>query len=96
MNWWDWFNTAAGAASLMGLVLAVILGAVSWRITRATDKLIQSTSESTHTLIKSTSEGTQALISQTTANTQAVLERMDQQANQRQREMMEAIQALKR
>jgi hypothetical protein len=85
MNWTDWFNTAAGAASLMGLVLAVILGAVSWRITRATDQLI-----------KSTSEGTQTLISQTTANTQTILERMDQQANQRQREMMEAIQALKR
>jgi tellurite resistance protein len=95
MNW-EWFNTAAGAASLMGLVLAAILGAVSWRITRATDKLIQSTSEDTRILVKSTSEGTQTLISQTTANTQTILERIDQQANQRQREMLEAIQALKR
>jgi hypothetical protein len=36
MTWWDFFNTAAGAASLMGLVLGVVLGVVSWRSTRAT------------------------------------------------------------
>jgi hypothetical protein len=35
---WDWFNTAAGAASLMGFILAVILGLVSWCISRATDR----------------------------------------------------------
>jgi tellurite resistance protein len=97
MSWWEWFfNTAAGAASVMSLILGAILGFVSWRISKATDTLIKRSSEDTHTLIKSTSEGTQALITQTTANTQQVLERMDQQANQRQREMMEAIQALKR
>jgi hypothetical protein len=38
---------------------------------------------------------TQALISQTTINTQTIIERMDQQTNHRQREMMEALQALK-
>ena len=85
MNWWEWFNTAAGAASLMGLILAAVLGIVLWRISTATDKLI-----------RSTSEGTQTLITQGNTNTQAILERMDQQANQRQREMMEAIQAPKR
>jgi hypothetical protein len=85
MSWWEWFNTAAGAASLGSLILGAILGLVSWRISTATDKLI-----------RSTSEGTQTLITQTTANTQTILERMDQQANQRQREMIEAIQALKR
>jgi hypothetical protein len=41
MSWWEWFfNTAAGAASLMSLILGGILGTVSWRISRATDKLI--------------------------------------------------------
>jgi hypothetical protein len=30
MNWYDWFNMAAGASSLMGLILAAILGVVSW------------------------------------------------------------------
>jgi hypothetical protein len=38
---------------------------------------------------------TQALISQTTTNTRTIIERMDQQANHTQREMMEALQALK-
>ena len=84
MNW-EWFNTAAGAASLGSLILGVILGLVSWQISKATDKLI-----------RSTAEGTQTLVIQTTANTQTILERIDQQSNQRQREMMEAIQALKR
>ena len=82
---WEWFNTAAGAASLGSLILGVILGLVSWQISQATDKLI-----------RSTAEGTQALVMQTTANTQTILDRIDQQSNQRQREMMEAIQALKR
>jgi hypothetical protein len=82
---WDWFNTAAGAASLMGLILAVILGVVSWRLTRATDALIERTSART-----------QELMAHGTSETKAILERMDQQANARQREMMEAIQALKR
>jgi len=97
MSCWEWFfNTTAGAASIMSLILGAILGFVSWRISLATDKLIKQSSEDTHTLIKSTSEGTQALITQTAANTQAILQRMDQESNQRQREMTEAIQALKR
>jgi sensor histidine kinase YesM len=85
MSWWEWFNTAAGAASLGSLILGAILGVVSWRLSTATDRLIKSTSEGTHTLI-----------TQTTANTQAILERMNQESNQRQREMIEALQALKR
>jgi tellurite resistance protein len=97
MSWWAWFfNTTAGAASIMSLILGAILGFVSWRISLATDKLIKQSSDDTHTLIKTTSEGTQALIAQTTASTQSILERMNQEGNQRQREMMEAIQALKR
>jgi tellurite resistance protein len=97
MSWWEWwFNTAAGAASLGSLILGAILGFISWRISTATDKLIKRSSADTQSLIKSTSEGTHTLIVQTTTNTQQMLERMDQQANQRQREMMEAIQALKR
>jgi hypothetical protein len=40
MTWWDFFNTAAGAVSLMGFIIAVVLGVVSWRSTRATNQLI--------------------------------------------------------
>jgi hypothetical protein len=82
---WDWFNTAAGAASLMGVILAGILGVVSWRISQATDKLIASTAKDTQTLI-----------TQTTTNTHTLLERMDQRADERQREVFQALQALKR
>jgi hypothetical protein len=82
---WEWFNTAAGAASLMSLILGAILGLVSWRISHATNKLIMSTSG-----------GTQTLIAKTTENTEAVLERMDQRADQRQREIGEMILAMKR
>jgi hypothetical protein len=82
---WEWFfNTSAGAASLMGLVLGAILGVVTWRLTKATDQLI-----------KSTAEGTQLLIRDVHATTAQTLERMDQRADERQREMMQAIQALK-
>jgi hypothetical protein len=85
MSWWEWFfNTAAGAASLMSLILGDILGVVSWRISRSTDKLITSTSKDT-----------QALATQTTVNTQTILERMDQRADERHREVIQAIQALK-
>ena len=40
MIWWDFFHTAAGAVSLMGFIIAVVLGVVSWRSTRATNQLI--------------------------------------------------------
>jgi hypothetical protein len=81
---WEWFNTAAGAASLMSLILGAILGVVSWRISKATN-----------TLITSTSAGTQAVLERVTTNTHAVLERMDQRADERQREMVEAMKALR-
>ena len=91
MNWWEWFNTAAGAASLMGLILGVVLGMVSWRISRATDKLILQNSRDTH-----------ALIVQGDARTQDILARMDERttrmnelAEQRHRETLQVIQALK-
>lgn len=81
---WEWFNTAAGAASLGGLILAAILGAVSWRISRATDRLI--------------SQGdahTQAILAEMDARHTALLERMDQRADDRHREVVQVIQTLR-
>jgi hypothetical protein len=68
MSWWEWFfNTAAGAASLMSLILGGILGVVSWRISRTTDKLItQSHTE------------TRMLITEGDARTQDILVHMDE------------------
>ena len=77
----EWFSVGIGVVSVLG----VWLTALAWWHGRATNKLITSSAQ-----------GTQALITQTTANTQTILERIDQQSNQRQREMMEAIQSLKR
>jgi hypothetical protein len=75
---WDFFNTAAGAASLMGLIIAVVLGVVSWRSTRATNQLI--------------AEGdahTQRLIREVHADTLASQERLEARA-QEGRDRMEA------
>jgi hypothetical protein len=88
---WDWFNTTAGAASLMGFILAVILGLVSWRISRATDRLIAQSHRET-----------QALMAQGDARTHEILARMDERttrmnelAEERHREVVEAITVLR-
>jgi tellurite resistance protein len=81
MTPFEWLSVGVGVVSVLG----VWLTGIAWWHGRATNKLITSSAE-----------GTQALSTTTTTNTQTILERMDQQANQRQREMMEAIQALKR
>ena len=95
MSWLIWFDTTAGAASLIGVILATILGVVLWQIRVATDKLIESTSENTQALIERSIVNTQVLIDRKTTQTHSVLARMEQDANQRQREVIDVIQALK-
>jgi hypothetical protein len=75
MSWGDFFDTAAGAASLMGLVLGLVLGLVSWRSTRAT-----------HQLIARGDAQTQTLLREIHSETLTVLDRMDQRADERHRE----------
>ncbi len=107
MNWWDWFNTAAGAASLLGLWVTIAATILGWWWSRTANKVLTNTSGQTQGLIDASSRQTKDLIERTTANTHTILaqmdqrwqqawERTDQQANLRQREMTEAIQALKR
>jgi hypothetical protein len=92
MSWWEWFfNTAAGAASLMSLILGGILGVVSWRISRSTDKLITHGRDSTHALIKEMHADTQRTLAQMDERTT----RMNELAEERHREVIQAIQALK-
>jgi hypothetical protein len=76
----EWFSVGVGVVSVLG----VWLTGIAWWHGRATNKLITSTAE-----------GTQALIAQTTTNTQQILERLDQRADERHREVIQAIQALK-
>jgi hypothetical protein len=47
-----WWHTAAGAASLMGLVLGVILGAVTWLQHRDTKKILTEMEHSTKALLE--------------------------------------------
>jgi hypothetical protein len=93
MRWWEWFfNTAAGAASLMSLILGSILGVVSWRISRSTDKLITHGRDSTQMLIKEVHADTQRTLAQMDERTT----RMNELAEERHRETIQVIQALKR
>ena len=92
MSWWEWFfNTSAGAASLMSLILGGILGVVSWRISRSTDKLIAHGRDSTQALIKEVHADTQRTLAQMDERTT----RMNELAEERHREVIQAIQALK-
>lgn len=88
MSWWEWFNTAAGAASLGSLILAAILGTVTWVQTRATNKLIIEGREQTQAVIERSTE-------QARASTAEILERMDQRADERHRDTLQVIQAVK-
>jgi hypothetical protein len=80
MTPFDWFSVGVGVVSVLG----VWLTGIAWWHGRTTNKLITSSAKDT-----------QALIAQTTANTQDILERMDQRADERHREVIQAIQALK-
>lgn len=91
MSWWEWFNTAAGAASLGSLILGAILGVVSWCLSRGTDRLI----ETMDARWRETWAGVDARTEQARASTAAILERMDQRADERHRETLQVIQALK-
>jgi hypothetical protein len=71
---WDVFTAIAGGASVAGLVLGVILGGVSWRLSRQTDQLI-----------RDSAAHTQELIAQVHAETLTVLDRIDQRAEERHR-----------
>jgi hypothetical protein len=92
MSWWEWFfNTTAGAASLISLILGGILGVVSWRISRSTDKLITQSYTETRTLIAEGDARTQDILARMDERTA----RMNELAEERHREVIQAIQALK-
>ena len=81
MTPFEWFTVGVSVISVLG----VWLTGIAWWHGRSTNKLIAAAAT-----------GTQTLIAQTSANTEAVLERMDQRADQRQREMGEMLLAMKR
>jgi hypothetical protein len=75
----------------MSLILGGILGAVSWRITRSTLKLITQSHTETRTLIAERDACTQDIQARMDERTA----RMNELAEERHREVIQAIQALK-
>lgn len=110
MDWYAWFDTAAGAASLGGLVIDVILGLVTWRLTKATDQLIHEGNARPHQLLAEGEARTHNILHDMQAQTRALLERMDERtarmdertvhmearAEERHREALELIQRTRR
>jgi hypothetical protein len=85
MTWLEWFAVIAGGASVASLPVAVVLG---WFGKRTAVDIHRATQSTLTDLSKGFRES-QAQLGQ-------ILERMDQRADERQREMVAAIQALKR
>jgi hypothetical protein len=79
----------------MGLILAAVLGVVTWRLTRATDKLITQGRDSTQALMKEVHADTQRTLAQMDERWQLAWERMDQRADERHREFVQALQAMR-
>lgn len=79
MSFWELLGALAGAASIISVALAFS----SMYNGRATRRLIREVHSDTQNRI----DGTQPLIAELHANTLAVLERMDERAKQRHREI---------
>jgi cytochrome oxidase assembly protein ShyY1 len=79
-----WFGVLAGAASVAALILGLI---GTWQTKRLQADIHMATQTTLGDLAKGFRESQQSL--------GQILERMDQRADDRQREMIQAIQALK-
>jgi hypothetical protein len=109
MTGFEWFAVIAGGASVAGLPLALILGWFAKRTVAAIHTATQSTladiakgfRESQQALgetTKTVGQGVQQLgqmLEGMDRRWQQAFERMDQRADERHREMIQAIQALK-
>jgi hypothetical protein len=84
MTGWEWFGVIAGGASVASLPVAIVLG---WFGKRTAVEIHTATQSTLADLGKGFRESQQSL--------GQILERMDQRADERHREMMQAIQALK-
>ena len=94
MNW-DWFNTAAGAASLLGLWVTLAALILGWWWSRSASTLIAQTTGKTQELITTSATDTKTLLARMDEHWRQAWERMDQRADERHREVIQAIQALK-
>jgi hypothetical protein len=100
-----WFGVLASAASIGGLIVAVVLGALTWRQNRATTQLLTDGHAATQLTLKDVHATTQDTLKAMHTATQdtlrtmgegqtylgAILERMDQAAEARDRDLKDRL-----
>jgi flagellar biosynthesis component FlhA len=93
-----WFGVLAGAASVGVLLLSAVLGLITWRQNRATTQLIADGHASTQLTLKDLHATTQDTLKSMHTATQTtlgqlgqVLDRMDQQAEARYRDLKDRL-----
>jgi hypothetical protein len=95
MNW-EWFNTGAGAASIVGLIVtigAIIQAMMTGRSTRRLQADMHASTPLTLTdMRKGVTEGQERI----DTHGREAFERMDQRADERHRETVTAIDTLRR
>jgi hypothetical protein len=91
MTGWEWFGVIAGGASVASLPVAIVLG---WFGKRTAVDIHAATQLTLMDLRKGFSES-QERLGQTMAGLGQILERMDERADERHREVIQVIQALK-
>jgi hypothetical protein len=98
-TWLAWFGVLTGAASVASLIIGGILGLVTWRQNRATTQLITDGHAATQLTLKDIAkgfnEGQQAL-GQVVTGLGQILERMDQRADERHREVVQLLETWRR
>jgi uncharacterized membrane-anchored protein YhcB (DUF1043 family) len=76
----EWWHTAAGAASLMGLVLGVILGAVTWLQHRDTKRILDAIDQRHKEQVERMAQRHKEQLERMDRRTKALLERMETNA----------------
>jgi hypothetical protein len=101
----DWFEVLAGAASIGGLIVAVVLGAITWWQNHRTTQLITDGHAATQLTLKDVHATTQDTLKAMHTATQdtmrtlgegqqslgAILDRMDQAAEARYRDLKDHL-----
>jgi hypothetical protein len=101
----DWFQVLAGAASIGGLIVAVVLGAITWWQNRVTTRLLADGHAATQMTLKDVHATTQETLKTMHSATQdtvrtlgegqqslgAILERLDQAAEARYRDLKDRL-----
>jgi len=110
MAFWELMGVALSSAGLFASILGAFLTYAARKNGEATRKLVLGTEEATRELIRSSTESTRELIRSSAESTREliqsmeermtrhfteVLERMDMRADERHREVIEAIRALR-